>query len=223
MHTRTKIILGESGVNTLNQKKVIVFGVGGVGGYVAEMLARTGIGSITIVDFDIVSQSNLNRQIIALNSTIGVEKVVVMKNRLKDINPNIIVEAINDKLTPENIEKFNLSTYDYVIDCIDMVKSKVALIKYCFDNHIKIICSMGTANRSHIPYFDVYDLYDTKNDGLARVLRRELKKLNVDKLNVVCSSNLPFSSRTLGSLVYFPASCACCLTAFVVDELLKIS
>lgn len=223
MHARTKILLGESGIDKLSQKKVIIFGVGGVGGYVAEMLARTGVGSITLVDFDVVSLSNLNRQIIALNSTIGVEKVLIMKNRIKDINPEIKADAVVKKLTPENIEDFNLSLFDYVVDCIDMVKSKIALIKHCFDNNINIVCSMGTANRNHIPYFDIYDLFSTKNDGLARVLRRELKKIGVDKLNVVCSSNLPISSQELGSLVYFPASCACCLSAFVIDELLKTS
>ena len=111
---RTKILLGEEGLENLDKAKVIIFGVGGVGGYVTEMLARTGVGHLTLVDFDVVSESNLNRQIIALNSTIGVEKVVVMRNRIKDINPKCNVEIKIDKVLPENIESFNLNSYDYV-------------------------------------------------------------------------------------------------------------
>ena len=218
---RTKILLGEDGLENLAKSKVIIFGVGGVGGYVTEMLARTGVGNLTLVDFDVVSESNLNRQIIALNSTIGVEKVVVMRNRIKDINPKCNVEIKIEKVLPENIESFNLSSYDYVIDCIDMVKSKIALIDYCAKHNIKIVSSMGAGNKCGIPHFKVCDLFETKYDGLARVLRRELKKLSVEKSTVVCTDEQSIPSTTVGSVVYYPAMCGCVVASFVVNELSK--
>lgn len=222
MKDRTKFILKDDGLDKLARSKVIVFGVGGVGGYVCEMLARTGVGQITMVDFDVVSDSNLNRQIVALNSTIGVEKVVVMKNRILDINPECKVIVKTNKLTPENIESFNLTSYDFVVDCIDMVKSKIALINFCNKNNIKIISSMGTGNRAGIPCFKVCDLFETKYDGLARVLRRELKKLGVTATNVVCTSQQPMDNMTtVGSLVYYPAMCGCVLSAHVIENLTK--
>lgn len=222
MKDRTKLILKDEGLDKLAKSSVIVFGVGGVGGYVCEMLARTGVGNITMVDFDTVSDSNLNRQIVALNSTIGVEKVVVMKNRIKDINPECKVTIKIEKLLPENIEQFNLNNYNYVVDCIDMVKSKIALINYCYQNQINIISSMGTGNKNGIPNFKVCDLFETKYDGLARVLRRELKKLGVTNSLVVCTDEQSLQGLdAIGSLVYYPAMCGCVLSAHVVNELTK--
>lgn len=222
MKDRTKLILKDEGIDKLAKSSVIVFGVGGVGGYVCEMLARTGVGNITMVDFDTVSDSNLNRQIVALNSTIGVEKVVVMKNRIKDINPECKVTIKIEKLLPENIEQFNLKNYNYVVDCIDMVKSKIALINYCYQNDINIISSMGTGNKNGIPNFKVCDLFETKYDGLARVLRRELKKLGVTNSLVVCTDEQSLQGLdAIGSLVYYPAMCGCVLSAHVVNQLTK--
>lgn len=222
MKDRTKLILKDEGIDKLAKSSVIVFGVGGVGGYVCEMLARTGVGNITMVDFDTVSDSNLNRQIVALNSTIGVEKVVVMKNRIKDINPECKVTIEIEKLLPENIEQFNLKNYNYIVDCIDMVKSKIALINYCYQNDINIISSMGTGNKNGIPNFKVCDLFETKYDGLARVLRRELKKLGVTNSLVVCTDEQSLQGLdAIGSLVYYPAMCGCVLSAHVVNQLTK--
>lgn len=222
MKDRTKLILKDEGIDKLAKASVIVFGVGGVGGYVCEMLARTGVGNITMVDFDTVSDSNLNRQIVALNSTIGVEKVVVMKNRIKDINPECKVTIEIEKLLPENIEQFNLKNYNYIVDCIDMVKSKIALINYCYQNDINIISSMGTGNKNGIPNFKVCDLFETKYDGLARVLRRELKKLGVTNSLVVCTDEQSLQGLdAIGSLVYYPAMCGCVLSAHVVNQLTK--
>lgn len=219
MNDRTKLLLKDEGLEKLKKAKVIVFGIGGVGGYVCEMLVRTGIENITIVDFDVVSESNLNRQIIALNSTLNISKVDAMQARLLDINPNLKLTKLNIKLTVENIEQFNLSNYDFVVDCIDMVKSKIALIYFCHKNNINIISSMGTGNKANIPNFKVCDLYQTKYDGLARVLRHELKKLGVTSHLVVCTDEQPVKADGLGSVVYYPAMCACVLSAYVIKQL----
>ena len=222
MLDRAEIILKQDGISKLKNSKVIVFGVGGVGGYVCEMLVRTGVGSITLVDFDVVSDSNLNRQIIALNSTLGKPKVECMRDRILDINPNCNVTIFNSKLLPENLESFNLNGYDYVVDCIDMVTSKIALIKYCFDNNVNIISSMGTGNKNGIPNFKVCDLFQTKYDKLAKVLRHELKKRGVTHHTVVCSDEQPLKSTgTVGSLVYYLAMSGCVLSAYVIKELTK--
>lgn len=214
-------MLGDS-IEKLFSANVIVFGVGGVGGYTAEMLVRSGVGNITIVDFDIVDISNKNRQIIALDSTIGKNKVNVLKSRLLDINPDCNVIAINTKLLKDNIEDFNLKNFDYIIDAIDMVTSKIALIEYTHKNNIKIISAMGAGNRIGIPEFEVVDIYKTYNDGLAKVLRHNLRKLGIDKHNVVFSKNnaIP-NGDTIGSIAYYPAMCGCVLSAFVIEELLK--
>ena len=214
-------MLGDN-IEKLFSANVIVFGVGGVGGYTAEMLVRSGVGNITIVDFDIVDISNKNRQIIALDSTIGKNKVNVLKSRLLDINPDCNVIAINAKLLKENLEDFNLKNFDYIIDAIDMVTSKIALIEYTHKNNIKIISAMGAGNRIGIPEFEVVDIYKTYNDGLAKVLRHNLRKLGIDKHNVVFSKNnaIP-NGDTIGSIAYYPAMCGCVLSAFVIEELLK--
>jgi len=189
MFRRSEILLGDS-IQKLFSANVIIFGIGGVGGYTAEMLVRSGVGSITIVDYDVVDISNKNRQIIALDSTIGKSKVEVMKDRIADINKDCKVAIFNEKLTPENIEKFQLEQYDYVIDAIDMVASKVALIQYCKDRGISIVSAMGAGNRVDIPTFEVVDIYKTYNDGLAKVLRNKLKKIGILEHKVVFTSNI---------------------------------
>lgn len=221
MFRRTEILLGDK-INKLFDANIIVFGIGGVGGYSTEMLIRSGVGSITLVDYDKVDISNKNRQIIALDSTIGKYKVDVMKDRLSDINKDAKVTVIKEKLTPENIESFHLENYDYVIDAIDMVTSKIALIKYCFDKNIPIISAMGAGNRMDIPKFEVTDIYKTYNDGLAKVLRNNLKKLGVTSHKVVFTSNIATpNGDTIGSIAYYPAMCGCVLSAYVLGELIK--
>lgn len=221
MFRRTEILLGDK-INKLFDANIIVFGIGGVGGYTAEMLIRSGVGSITLVDYDKVDISNKNRQIIALDSTIGKYKVDVMKDRISDINKDAKVTIIKEKLTPENIESFHLENYDYVIDAIDMVTSKIALIKYCFDKNIPIISAMGAGNRMDIPKFEVTDIYKTYNDGLAKVLRNNLKKLGVTSHKVVFTSNIATpNGDTIGSIAYYPAMCGCVLSAYVLGELTK--
>lgn len=221
MFRRLELLIGKD-IEKLHKSSVILFGVGGVGGYIAEMLVRSGIGSITIVDYDIVDISNKNRQIIALDSTIGKNKVDVLKSRLVDINSDCDIVSINEKLTRENISKFNLKTYDFVIDAIDMVSSKIALIEFCYRNKLNVISAMGTGNRIGIPEVKIADIFETSNDGLAKVLRHELRKLGIDKHKVVYTTNKATPcGTTIGSVAYFPAMVGCMTSAYVVQELLK--
>ena len=206
---RTSLIFGDDNINKLSSCNVAVFGIGGVGGYVSEALARSGVGKLTLIDGDVVSVSNINRQIIALTSTVGQYKADVMKERILDINPDAEVSVINAFLTPENIDSFKLDEYDYVVDAIDDVKAKLALIKFCYDNNVQIISAMGAGNKLDATGFEVSDIFKTSVCPLARIMRRELKKLGVDKLKVVYSKeepkNPPYKiegEKTVGSLVF---------------------
>lgn len=222
MFSRLELLVDEN-INKLYNAKVIIFGVGGVGGYVAEMLVRSGIGHITIVDYDTIDITNKNRQIIALDSTIDKSKVNAWKERMLDINPNIDVVAINDKLIKENIEGFNLKQFDYIIDAIDMVSSKIALIDYAHKNNIKIISAMGAGNRIDIPECVIGDIYETNNDGLAKVLRHNLRKLGVSNHKVVYFKNKSIAhgdTRIIGSIAYYPAISGAMLSAKVINDLL---
>lgn len=218
---RTVLLVGEQNIKKLQNKKVIIFGCGGVGGYVVEMLARTGIGSLCLVDFDTVSESNINRQIIALTDTIGQYKTDCFADRIKKINKDCNVCVHNQKLSAESIDMFDLKQYDYVIDCIDDVKAKVELIKYCDQNKIKLVSSMGAGNRYDMPNFVVGDIFDTKNDGLAKAVRIRLKKAGIKKAKVVYTTNLPSKSDVVGSIAYYPAMCGITISAFVINQLIK--
>lgn len=218
---RTISVLGKESFEKLKKKKIIVFGCGGVGGYAVEMLARTGIGHLTLVDFDSVSESNINRQIVATMQTIGRPKVDCFKERISHINPDCIVLALNAKLTPDNIDDFDLKSYDFVVDCIDMVASKVALIAYCHNKNIKIISSMGTGNRSQIPQFEICDIFKTENDGLAKVLRKQLKEVGVKHTTVIYSKQDAKKQSEIGSVAYFPAASGIMISAYVINEFLK--
>ena len=188
---RQALLTGKGATEALADKHVIVFGVGGVGGYCCEALARCGIGSLTLVDNDVVSLSNINRQIIALTSTVGQYKTDVMAKRINDINPDCIVTTHNTFLTPENLADFHLEKVDYVADCIDTVTSKLALAEFCFKNGIPVISAMGAGNKLTSEGFAVRDLFKTEGCPLAKVMRRELKKRGVTKLKTVSSPTLP--------------------------------
>ena len=207
---RSEMLLGKENIEKLQCKKVIVFGVGGVGGYVCEALARTGIGKIDLVDNDKISLSNINRQIIALHSTVGKYKTEVMKQRLLDINPNIDVEIFNTFYTKENKDTFDFSKYDYVVDAIDTVTGKISLVEMCTKENVPIISSMGTGNKLNPCGFKVSDIYKTSMCPLARVMRTELKKRNIKKLKVVYSEEEPItlSVQSEESGKHPPASCA---------------
>lgn len=222
MTERTEILIGKENVEKLKNSHVAVFGLGGVGGYVVEMLARAGVGELTIVDFDTVAKSNLNRQIIALNSTLGKYKADVVEQRLKDINPDIIIHKLCKKYTAENADEFFKNKYDFVVDAIDMVTSKIHLITYCHKNDINIVSAMGAGNRSAIPQFDVADIYNTYNDGLAKILRKKLRENEIKHHTVVFTKNIAMpNGDTIGSISYYPAMCGCVLAGYVINQLIK--
>ena len=226
--SRTVALLGEENVEKLNNKRVIVFGVGGVGGYTVEALARTGVGQIDVVDSDQVSVSNINRQIIALHSTVGKKKVDVMKARINDINENIVVNAYDVFVTPDNLNEFDLTKYDYVVDAIDTVASKVALAVLCEKNNVKIISSMGAGNKLNPCAFKVSDIYKTSVCPLAKAVRTQLKKLGVKKLKVVYSDELPVTSginedgkRVPSSCAFIPSVAGLIIASEVIKDLMK--
>lgn len=221
MNERTEILIGNEGIKRLASKNVAIFGIGGVGGYVAEMLARAGICNLTIVDFDKIDATNINRQIIALSSTVGKNKVDVMKKRLLDINPNINLNVVCDRYTMENSDILLSPNYDFVVDAIDDVKNKTSLIVECHKKNINIVSAMGAGNRIDVPTFEVADIYETFNDGLAKILRKNLKQAGIDKHTVVYTKSLAKKSKTVGSISYYPAMCGCTISAYVITQLLK--
>lgn len=220
---RTKILIGDNGLKTLEKANVAVIGVGGVGGYVATSLARCGIGNLTIVDFDTVDETNINRQVVANSNTVGQVKVDVLKEMLQEINPKINIDAIQKRISKDNLAKILSSKFDYVVDCIDSVADKVELICFCKQNGLNIISAMGAGNRIDIPNFQVVDVYKTCNDGLAKVMRKKLRERGVDALDVVTSSQMPLKHEqsAVGSIAYQPAMCGMVASAFVVNKLLK--
>lgn len=230
MFSRFELLVGEDNIQKLNQAHVIVFGVGGVGGYVVEALVRSGIGQITIVDNDVVSLSNLNRQIIATQETIGQKKVDVMKKRILSIHPECDVTTLDMFYLPETANQIDLSQYDYVVDAIDTITSKIELAVRC-DQKIPLISSMGTGNKMNPALLQVSDIYKTSVCPLAKVMRRELKKRHVKHLKVVYSQELPmkpFASdeithkRTIpGSTAFVPSSAGLLIASEVVKDLLK--
>ena len=185
---RTRMVLGDESVNLLSRKRVCVFGCGGVGGYVVESLARSGIGSLDIVDGDVVDISNLNRQIIALHSTLGMNKATVMEKRIHDINPDAQVKAYGCFYNQTTAGDFDFSVYDYVVDAIDSVRDKLDIIERCVKENVPIISSMGAGKKTDPSLFKAADIYETSVCPLARVMRRELKKRGIRRLKVVYST-----------------------------------
>lgn len=188
---RSEMILGSNSTDVLKGKNVILFGLGGVGSYTAEALARSGIGRLTIVDNDTVSVTNLNRQLCALHSTVGLPKVDVVKARILDINPDCSVTAVQKFYLPENSAEFSLESYDYIADAIDTVCAKIDLAVKSQELGIPLISCMGTGNKLDPARFTVSDIFKTSGCPLCRVMRNELKKRGVKKLNVVWSPEEP--------------------------------
>lgn len=189
--SRTEILLGNAAMEKLDKARVIVFGIGGVGGHVVEALVRSGVGTIDIVDNDTVSLTNLNRQIIATRSTIGKNKVDVMEERMKDINPDVKVNKYKCFYLSETREMFDFSKYDYIVDAVDTVSAKIDIVVQAETAGVPVISSMGAGNKLNPAAFEVSDIYKTSVCPLAKVMRRELKKRNIKKLKVVYSKELP--------------------------------
>ena len=195
--SRTELLFGNEAMEKLENSRVAVFGVGGVGGYTVEALARSGVGTIDIIDDDKVCLTNINRQIIALTSTIGKYKVDVAEERIKDINPKAVVNKYKMFFTPETSGKFDFSQYDYVVDAIDTVTGKIELVMKANETKTPIICSMGAGNKLDPTAFEIADIYKTSVCPLARVMRTELRKRGVKKLRVVYSKEKPISPKNI--------------------------
>ena len=223
IYTRTEMMLGTDAVQKLKAAHVAVIGVGGVGGFVGEALARAGVGKLTLVDSDRVAVSNINRQIIATHSTVGMYKTEAMKERVRDINPECEVIAINEFYSEEN--EIDLSKFDYVADCIDSVKSKLHLVTRSKAMDKRIISSMGAGNKLDPTRFTVADISKTHTDPLAKVMRTELRKRGVNHLKVVFSDEPPINptgERTPGSLSFVPSVVGLIMGGEVIKDIAGI-
>lgn len=223
-YARLEKVIRKDKVNDLGQKCVLVIGCGGVGGYVCEALARSNIGRLIIVDFDVVDITNINRQIIALESTIGQKKVDVLEKRLKDINPNLDVVKIDSFIGVDNIEVLFKDKLDYLVDACDSIKTKLALIDECLKRKIPFVSSMGTGNKLDPTKLDVVDIRKTVNDPLARIIRKYVKDKKIkDKVMVLSSTEVPVKTgeRTPGSTAFVPGAAGLILASFVVRNLIK--
>ena len=228
--TRTSLIIGDEGVEKLKNSSVIVFGVGGVGSFAAEAIARAGVGNLTIVDFDEVDITNIKRQLPALHSTVGRYKVDVMKERILDINPNINIKAIREVYNKDTSDSILSEKYDYVVDAIDMVTSKIHLIETCKNKGMDIISSMGMGNKLDPTKIEVPDIHKTTICPLARVMRKELKDRRIKKLKVVYSTEQPVDLKkkvlngkkvTPGSISFVPSVGGLIIASVVVNDLIN--
>lgn len=222
--SRLEKLIGEEKLINLSKKSVLILGVGGVGGYVAESLARCGIGTLILVDFDIIDESNINRQIIALDSTIGLKKVDVLEKRIKEINSDINVIKIDKFIDSENYTLLFDYEIDYFVDACDTVSTKKSVIKYCLDNNINFITSMGTGNKFDPSKLEIVDIRKTVNDPLARIIRKFVKDLKTNKKVMVCtSSELPIKTgdRTPGSTAFVPSSAGLLIGSYIVRHFLE--
>lgn len=221
---RTMYLIGEDGVELLGNKHVAVFGVGGVGGYVAEALGRAGIGAITLVDKDTVSISNINRQIIATYDTVGQKKTEVMAARLRSINPDIRVACRDCFFLPDTAEEFDFSEYDYVVDAVDTVTAKLELVKRAGEAGVPILSCMGTGNKLDPGRFEITDIGKTSVCPLAKVMRRELKKRGITRLKVLYSKEEPIkheAGAVPGSISFVPPVAGLMIAGEVIKDLLR--
>lgn len=225
--SRTELLLGEEAVSKLSRTRVAIFGVGGVGGYVAEALCRSGVGAIDLIDADTVSESNINRQIIALSSTVGRPKVDVMRERMLDINADVKVKTHEIFYSEECTDGIDLGEYDYVVDAIDTVKSKLYLIEQTKARGVRIISSMGAGNKLDPTAFTVSDIYKTSVCPLARVMRTELRKRGIGELKVVYSKEEPRRAvadgdngrHAPGSVAFVPSVVGLIIAGEVIKDL----
>lgn len=231
---RSELLFKKEGMEKLERARILVFGIGGVGGYVVEALARSGVVHFTLVDNDVVSETNINRQIIATYDTIGQPKVEVMKKRIESINPFAVVEACQCFYLPETSSQFDFSDYDYVIDCVDTVAAKISIIVEAKKNNVPVISAMGAGNKMHPEMLEVSDISKTEVDPLAKVIRTSLRKLGINHLKVVYSKEQPLeinddpnvelkekSGRPApGSNAFVPSAMGLIIASVVIRELI---
>ena len=223
---RTQNLIGEKSMQKLCKSRVLIFGVGGVGGYVAEGLARSGVGNIALVDFDDIAESNINRQIIAGYSTVGQKKVEVMKKRILDINPKAVVQIFDIKFNEETKDQINFGDYDYVVDAIDMITSKLIIVELAKQNNTPIISCMGTGNKLDVTKLQICDISKTYMCPLAKVMRKLLKDRGINHLDVLFSTEEPqktnneYNGKAVpNSIVFVPAVAGLTIASFVVNKL----
>ena len=231
--SRTELLLGADGMEKLKRARVAVFGIGGVGGYAVEALARAGIGALDLIDNDVISLTNINRQIIALHSTVGLPKTDVMAARVKDINPECEVRTYQTFYGPDTAEQFDFAQYDYIIDAIDTVTGKLALAVNAQKANTPIISSMGAGNKLDPTAFTVTDIYKTSFCPLARIMRKELRKRGIERLKVVYSQEealtpegvteeLPQGRRSIpGSVSFVPSAAGLILAGEVIKDIVN--
>ena len=227
---RTELILGQEAMDRLRKSRVAVFGIGGVGGYVVEALARSGVGSLDIIDQDKVSMTNINRQIIASTNTVGRDKVDVMKERILSINPDAVVNVSKSFFLPETADLFDFGKYTYVVDAIDTVTAKIELVLRVGDAGVPVISCMGTGNKLEPAMLEIADIYQTSVCPLAKVMRRELRKRNVEKLKVLYSKEEPVKNylsiqgrAVPGSVSFVPSVAGLIIASEVIKEIAGIS
>lgn len=233
-YSRMELLIGEDAMETLMKSRVAVFGIGGVGSYTAEALARCGIGVITLVDNDVVTRTNLNRQLVALQSTIGKSKTQVMKERIHDIDPHILVNTYETFFGPDTENMFDFSNYDYVVDAIDTVSSKLLLIEKAKAAQTEIISCMGTGNKLDPSRFEIADISRTSVCPLAKVMRQELKRRRIHKVKVLYSREIPVKPKTAdgetrgtvgrpapGSIAFVPSVAGLMIAGEVVRDLIR--
>lgn len=227
--SRTEMLIGKEGINKLQKSKVAIFGIGGVGSYVVEALARVGVGNFILVDSDIITKTNINRQIIATTKTIGKLKVDVAKERILEINPNATVKTYAEFFKQDS-SIFLDNSINYIIDAIDTVSSKIELITKAKELNISIISSMGTGNKLDPTKFEITDIYKTSVCPLAKVMRKELKKRKIDKLKVIYSKEEPIkiqkndieTKKSIpGSISYVPSVAGLIIASEVVKDIIK--
>lgn len=242
--SRTELLIGKQGIEKLQSSKIAIFGLGGVGSYVVEGLARAGIGNFILIDNDIISESNINRQIIATTKTIGKAKVEVAKERILEINPLAKVETFQEFFCVENIKLFNkIKDVDYIVDAIDTISSKIELIVNAYNNNIPIISCMGTGNKLDPTKFEITDIYKTSVCPLAKAIRKRLKEIGIQKLKVLYSKEEPIkiedntkenmemvkikenelnNNKIIGSISFVPSVAGLIISGEVIKDIIKV-
>ena len=230
--SRTEMLIGEEGINKLNDAKVAIFGIGGVGSFVCEGLARSGVGNFILIDFDKVDESNINRQIIATTKTVGQYKVNLMKERILDINPDANVEVYTEFYMADSKSDIITEDLSYVVDCVDTIMAKIAIICNCDAMNIPVISSMGTGNKKDPTMFEVADIYETSVCPLARIMKKDLKKRNIEKLKVVYSKEHPINTndhainqdkkyKVKGTMSFMPSVAGLIISSEVIKDIVN--